>query len=81
MTLDSLTLLAARHLDETEGPVQVGRVLTATDRSAINTLLRYVSRMHNGASTACPRCSHRAHPGRECGAVMQGMTCYCGRTT
>jgi hypothetical protein len=30
---------------------------------------------------ACTRCPHPSHPGRECGAPMYGMTCYCGRTT
>lgn len=40
-------ILAARHLDATEGPVQVGRILTDDDRSAINMVLRYVARAHN----------------------------------
>lgn len=44
---NELTILAARHLDAIEGPVQIGRALTADDRSAINAVLRYVARAHN----------------------------------
>jgi hypothetical protein len=44
------TILAARHLDHTEGPVQVGRALTDSDRAAINMVLNYVSRAHNAAA-------------------------------
>lgn len=41
------TVLAARHLDATEGPVQVGSAVDAATRSAITTVLRYVARAHN----------------------------------
>ncbi|MEV4861445.1 hypothetical protein [Streptomyces ossamyceticus] len=40
-------ILAARHLDATEGPVQVGRYVDASTRSAITTVLRYISKAHN----------------------------------
>jgi hypothetical protein len=46
--LPEIVLLAARHLDETEGRVQVGRRLDPTDRAAIDCVLGYLARIHNG---------------------------------
>jgi hypothetical protein len=51
---NEITILAARHLDQTEGPVQTGRLLTTDDRAAINTVLRYVSRAHNAPAADAP---------------------------
>jgi hypothetical protein len=42
-----MTVLAARHLDETEGPVRVGSMVDHSTRSAISQVLRYISRAHN----------------------------------
>lgn len=55
-------ILAARHLDATEGPVQVGRTVDTATRSAITTVLRYIAKAHNsptgpnldGHAAACP---------------------------
>lgn len=44
---DELTILAARHLDTTEGPVQIGSTVDAATRFAINQVLRYVAAAHN----------------------------------
>lgn len=44
-------VLAARHLDATEGPVQIGTVVDASTRSAIDTVLRYVAQAYNSADT------------------------------
>lgn len=44
---DATVLLAARHLDATEGPVRVGTVIDGTTRAALDHVLAYVSRMHN----------------------------------
>lgn len=41
------TILAARHLDATEGPVQIGRTVDTAARSAITTVLRYIATAHN----------------------------------
>lgn len=57
-----MTILAARHLDATEGPVQVGRTVDTATRSAINTVLRYIAKAHNSPTgpnlddhaAACP---------------------------
>lgn len=42
-----MVILAARHLDATEGPVQVGRTVDTAARSAITTVLRYIAKAHN----------------------------------
>jgi hypothetical protein len=44
---DGATILAARHLDATEGPVRVGSTVDTTTRSAINRVLDYISKAHN----------------------------------
>lgn len=44
---DGSTILAARHLDATEGPVQVGAFVNTATRSAITTVLRYIAKAHN----------------------------------
>lgn len=44
---DGPTILAARHLDATEGPVQVGRTVDTATRSAINRVLAYIAKAHN----------------------------------
>ena len=47
--------LAARHLDLTEGRMGVpGHVVDDSDRSAIETVLRYVSAQHNAPKTSAP---------------------------
>jgi hypothetical protein len=77
---DSVTVLAARHLDETEGPVQIGRVITALDRSAINTVLRYVARAYNAPLPSCPVCGHLNHDSLQaaCGTYAEGHPgCRC----
>lgn len=53
-------ILAARHLDATEGPVQVGRIVDTSARSAITTVLRYIAKAHNSppevlSAQLCPR--------------------------
>jgi hypothetical protein len=47
-------ILAARHLDATEGPVQVGRYVDASTRSAITTVLRYIATAHNSPAVDAP---------------------------
>lgn len=47
-------ILAARHLDATEGPVQVGATVDASTRSAITTVLRYISEAHNSPAVDVP---------------------------
>jgi hypothetical protein len=42
-----MTILAARHLDATEGPVQIGSTVDTATRSAITTVLRYIATAHN----------------------------------
>lgn len=49
---DSTTILAARHLDATEGRVQVGTTVDSSTRAAITRVLDYVARAHN--SPAAP---------------------------
>lgn len=40
-------ILAARHLDQNEGPARVGTVIDPATRGAINAVLRYVAKAHN----------------------------------
>jgi hypothetical protein len=47
-----MVILAARHLDATEGPVQVGRIVDTATRSAITTVLRYIDTAHNAPAVA-----------------------------
>lgn len=50
ITIDApseMVILAARHLDATEGPVQVGLTVDMATRSAITTVLRYIAKAHN----------------------------------
>ena len=49
---DGPTILAARHLDAIEGPVQVGATVTTATRSAIDQVLRYIAKAHNSPATA-----------------------------
>ena len=44
---DATTILAARHLDATEGRVQVGATVDTATRGAITTVLRYIAKAHN----------------------------------
>jgi hypothetical protein len=44
---DGSTILAARHLDATEGPVQIGSTVDTAARSAINRVLDYIAKAHN----------------------------------
>lgn len=48
----SMVILAARHLDETEGPVRVGHVVTESDRGAITAVLRYIAAAHRAGDAA-----------------------------
>lgn len=48
------TILAARHLDATEGPVQIGRTVDMATRSAITTVLRYIAKAHNSPAADVP---------------------------
>jgi len=51
-----MTILAARHLDAAEGPVQVGSTVDTSARSAITTVLRYIAKAHG--SPAAPFTAH-----------------------
>lgn len=51
---DGPTILAARHLDATEGPVQVGATVTTATRSAIDRVLSYVAKAHNSTAADTP---------------------------
>lgn len=52
---DSTTVLAARHLDATEGRVQVGTTVDSATRAAISQVLRYIATAHNSpAATDLP---------------------------
>jgi hypothetical protein len=50
ITIDApseMVIFAARHLDATEGLVQIGTVVDSAARSAITTVLRYIATAHN----------------------------------
>lgn len=47
MPLPDAVLLAARHLDEEEGPCHEGHTLTAADMAAIRCVLRHISGEHH----------------------------------
>jgi len=49
---DGSTILAARHLDATEGRVQIGSTVDMAARSAITQVLGYIAKAHN--SPAAP---------------------------
>lgn len=55
-------ILAARHLDATEGRVQVGSSVDASTRSAITCVLNYIATAHN----APPVAGERSTPRRPC---------------
>ena len=66
-------VMAARHLDWTEGPVQTGTTVDMSTRSAINCVLRYIAKAHN-ASAVEPPAPGQTAPGervkealRQCG--------------
>lgn len=60
---DEATVLAARHLDETEGPAQIGTLMTASTRGAINRVLRYIAMAHNApAAESGSGCAHCGGP-------------------
>lgn len=44
---DESTILAARHLDPTEGRVHVGSIIDTSTRSAINRVIDYIAEAHN----------------------------------
>ncbi|MGW1744532.1 hypothetical protein ACWCRD_02720 [Streptomyces sp. NPDC002092] len=55
ITIDApseMTILAARHLDATEGRVQVGTTVDSATRAAISQVLRYVSTAHKAPAAA-----------------------------
>jgi hypothetical protein len=65
ITIDApseMVILAARHLDATEGRVQVGAMVDSSTRSAITTVLRYIATAHN--SPAEPGAVHTVVQGR-----------------
>ena len=49
---DGPTILASRHLDANEGPVQVGAFVNTATRSAITTVLRYIAKAHNSPNAS-----------------------------
>lgn len=59
--LDGPTILAARHLDATEGRVQIGTTVDSATRAAISRVLDYIATAHNSrAATDLPAAA--AHP-------------------
>lgn len=72
---DAATILAARHLDATEGRVQTGTTVDTATRSAITQVLRYISTAHNSPATpslpASPAPAAAAHP------IVQGRCPAC----
>lgn len=62
---DGPTILAARHLDATEGRVQVGLTVDTATRSAITAVLSYVARAHNAPPAAGEKGAAR-RPCRHC---------------
>ncbi|RPE40242.1 hypothetical protein EDD90_3278 [Streptomyces sp. Ag109_O5-1] len=65
---DGLTILAARHLDATEGRVQVGTAVDTATRTAITRVLAYVAKAHNSRPT--PTADRRAEPSAEARELM-----------
>lgn len=55
-------ILAARHLDQTEGRVQTGTTVDASTRSAINAVLNYIATAHNAPAAA----GEKGAPRRPC---------------
>lgn len=51
---DGSTILAARHLDATEGPVQVGATVDTATRSAITAVPGYIAKAHNSPAAPAP---------------------------
>jgi len=62
---DAPTILAARHLDATEGPVQVGRYVDQSTRSAIDRVLQYVASAHNARTGVPVEICERPHQSTE----------------
>ena len=63
---DGATILAARHLDATEGPVQIGATVDTATRSAITTVLRYIAKAHDSpAAPAVQQPADSRHKGAE----------------
>jgi hypothetical protein len=54
-----MVILAARHLDATEGPVQIGAIVDTSTRSAITTVLRYIATAHNSPAVEEPTAARR----------------------
>lgn len=75
----SMVILAARHLDETEGPCREGHVLTPNDRSAITTVLRYISAANTAAGVAPEEPKRR--DGCRCYPTSWHNVCPCGCAT
>lgn len=80
ITIDApseMTVLAARHLDATEGPVQIGRTVDTAARSAITTVLRYIAKAHNSPAAEAPAATATADSPRR----MLTLNCStCGTT-
>lgn len=67
---DGTTILAARHLDATEGRVQVGSIVDTSTRSAIDRVLGYVTKAHNSPTAPETGEAETAQP--------DGASCLCG---
>ncbi|MFF7880998.1 hypothetical protein ACH40F_08030 [Streptomyces sp. NPDC020794] len=59
-TPDGSTILAARHLDATEGRVQIGSTVDTATRSAITQVLGYIAKAHN--SPTAPMTDQQEQP-------------------
>lgn len=58
---DGATILAARHLDATEGRVQIGSTVDTATRSAITQVLRYIAKAHNSPAAPAEQDCARDH--------------------
>lgn len=59
---DAIVILAARHLDATEGPVQIGSTVDRSTRFALDQVLRYIAQAHNASNAPVEVCElpHRS---------------------
>lgn len=77
VTIDApseFVILAARHLDAIEGPVQVGSVVDTSTRSAIDRVVAYVTKAHNAPPVASEKdAPRRPEDCPECGAPIHDL--------
>ncbi|MER5694903.1 DUF6085 family protein [Streptomyces mirabilis] len=73
---DGTTILAARHLDATEGRVQIGSTVDTATRSAITRVLGYIAKAHGSASLLASTAPLAAGLPQ-----VQGRCPACGRTS